>query len=211
MKEIKFSLPLEALGEAESAQLLGDFNNWDQTKAVDLIEGEEGLLQATVELEEGNTYEYRYLLSDGRWINDEAAQEYVYKEDFQIENSVITVPVEPRSKPSRAGKETKKATETKSKKGKIKTAEKESAGTKDKLTRIEGIGAKIEKLLETENILSFSDLSKTPVKKLKAILAAAGPKFNVHDPASWPKQARLAADDKWEKLAKLQETLKGGK
>ncbi len=59
--------------------------------------------------------------------------------------------------------------------------------------------------------MTFKDLSKISVKKLKGILEAAGSKFQVHDPASWPKQAKLAAAAKWEELEELQKELTGGK
>jgi len=59
--------------------------------------------------------------------------------------------------------------------------------------------------------LTYKDLSKASGKKLKAILEAAGNKFQVHDPASWPKQAKLAAAGKWEELETLQKELIAGK
>jgi predicted flap endonuclease-1-like 5' DNA nuclease len=81
----------------------------------------------------------------------------------------------------------------------------------DDLTRIEGIGKKIAELLAGEKIETFKDLSKASAKKLKGILDAAGSKFNTHNPASWPKQAKLAAAGKWEELAELQKELLAGK
>jgi hypothetical protein len=33
----------------------------------------------------------------------------------------------------------------------------------------------------------------------------------MHDPATWPKQAQLAADGQWEALETYQDELKGGK
>ena len=81
----------------------------------------------------------------------------------------------------------------------------------DDLTKIEGIGKMIAALLAAESILTFKDLSKISAKKLKGILEVAGNKFQVHDPASWPKQAKLAAADKWEELEVLQKELTGGK
>ena len=82
---------------------------------------------------------------------------------------------------------------------------------KDDLTRIEGIGKKIEALLRKSDIITYKQLSKTSIKKLKEILDAAGNKFSIHDPATWPKQAKLAATGNWDELADLQKELKGGK
>ena len=215
MKEIKFTLPVEALGSATEALLLGDFNNWNTEEASVLIIGEGGHLHTTLLLEEGKTYEYRFLLNDGRWINDWHAQSYAFKNELNVENSVIFVPVDEviiveekpvSKKPAKKAQAKSKATDAKTK----KTA-KEGAPVKDDLTKIEGIGPKIAKLLEAESIVTFKDLSKATDKKLKGILEAAGAKFKLHDPATWPKQAKLAAENKWEKLLELQAGLKAGK
>ncbi len=82
---------------------------------------------------------------------------------------------------------------------------------KDDLKKIEGIGPKIEKLLNDENVWTFSQLSKTKAKKLKSILKNAGPKFTMHDPGTWPKQAAMAEGGHWEKLRAWQNELSGGK
>lgn len=82
---------------------------------------------------------------------------------------------------------------------------------KDDLKKIEGIGPKIESLLNAEGISSFLQLSKTKADVVKAILDAAGPRFKMHNPGSWAKQAKLAANGKWEDLQKLQDELNGGK
>ncbi|HMR42490.1 MAG TPA: helix-hairpin-helix domain-containing protein, partial [Saprospiraceae bacterium] len=82
---------------------------------------------------------------------------------------------------------------------------------KDDLTKIEGIGPKIAELLNGAGIVTFDGLAKADTKTLKGVLENAGPRFKMHDPATWMEQAKLAAAAQWEKLAKLQEELKGGK
>ena len=222
MKQVTFSLPAEALGEATEAILLGDFNNWNPAEAVILSLQTDGILKADVLLEPGKTYEYRYLLNDGRWVNDGAAQAYAYKPELNIENSVITIPAdvviigetiivtEEKVKKAKAPA-TKKAAAKKAAPKKAVTKVKEAPAKKDDLTKIEGIGPKIAKLLETDGIVSFNDLSKATVKKLKAVLDTAGPKFQMHNPGSWAKQAKLAAAAKWDELQKLQGELKAGR
>lgn len=81
----------------------------------------------------------------------------------------------------------------------------------DDLKIIEGVGPKIEKLLKAAGINSFTDLANAPVAKVREILDAAGPTFNLADPDSWAKQAQLAADGKWDELKEYQEKLKGGR
>ena len=43
------------------------------------------------------------------------------------------------------------------------------------------------------------------------MLTEAGPRFKMHNPASWPNQARFAADGDWNGLIELQKVLDGGK
>ncbi|RXR19182.1 hypothetical protein EQG63_06970 [Flavobacterium amnicola] len=81
----------------------------------------------------------------------------------------------------------------------------------DDLKIVEGIGPKIEQLYHNEDIKTWKALSETPLKKSKAILAAAGDKYAVHNPGSWAKQALMAYQGKWAKLKKWQEKHKGGK
>jgi hypothetical protein len=81
----------------------------------------------------------------------------------------------------------------------------------DDITKIEGIGPKIAVLLKEKGITTFDDIANAKAKDLKVILSEAGSKFAVHDPTSWPKQAKLAAKGDWSKLAKLQAELNAGK
>ncbi len=212
-KKVTFTLPAEALGEATEAVLLGDFNNWDVNEAVGLKVQKDGTLKATVALEAGKTYEYRFLLNDGRWVNDWNAEQYVFKAGLSVDNCVITVPEAPvADAPVSGTTETKSAAAKKTtKKAAAPKAKAPAKEVKDDLTKIEGIGKKIAELLIAENIITFKDLAKATPKKLKTILEAAGSKFKVHDPTSWPMQAKLAAASKWNELDALQDELKGGK
>ena len=81
----------------------------------------------------------------------------------------------------------------------------------DDLRKVEGIGPKIAEVFNAAGIHSFAELASTSVERLKELLEAAGPHFASHDPGTWPKQARLAADGKWDELKAWQEELNGGK
>jgi predicted flap endonuclease-1-like 5' DNA nuclease len=81
----------------------------------------------------------------------------------------------------------------------------------DDLTIIEGIGPKIAELLVVGGISTFAQLAAAKPAAIKAILEAAGKRYQMHDPATWPKQATLARDGKTAELTKLQNELKGGK
>ncbi len=80
----------------------------------------------------------------------------------------------------------------------------------DDLTRIEGIGPKISGLLQQAGIPTFAQLATTPVERLEKIIADADLSA-LADPGTWPAQARLAAEEEWERLDALQEELKGGR
>jgi predicted flap endonuclease-1-like 5' DNA nuclease len=80
---------------------------------------------------------------------------------------------------------------------------------KDDLKRVEGIGPKISKLLRESGISSFPQLAATDVEHLREILNKADLPFT--DPATWPEQAKLAAQGDWKALDTLQEKLKGGR
>ncbi len=81
----------------------------------------------------------------------------------------------------------------------------------DDLKKIEGIGPKIEQLLNADGIHSYKELIASSVDRIKGILIAAGPNYAVHDPSTWAEQATFADSGKWTALDALQEELKGGK
>jgi predicted flap endonuclease-1-like 5' DNA nuclease len=79
------------------------------------------------------------------------------------------------------------------------------------LKKIEGIGPKIAELLNNSGIHSFADLADADESSLRQILDAAGSRFQMADPSSWPEQARLAAAGQWEALQTLQDQLQAGR
>ena len=94
--------------------------------------------------------------------------------------------------------------------GEVKAEAKEEAAPDD-LTKIEGIGPKVQELLNAAGISTFAGLAAKSAEELDAILDAAGSIYKAMDETSWPKQAALAAEGKWEELEKLQDELIGGK
>ena len=86
----------------------------------------------------------------------------------------------------------------------------EAPAEPDDLKKIEGIGPKLSQILIDGGIKTYVDLaSKTP-DEIRAVLQAAGPRYQMHNPLTWPDQARLAAAGKWDELTKLQDKLSGG-
>ena len=83
--------------------------------------------------------------------------------------------------------------------------------SQDDLKVVEGIGPKISGLLNDIGIMTWRQLAEAPLEKVQAMLDEAGPRYRIHNPATWSQQALLAADEKWEELEKLQDELDGGK
>lgn len=79
------------------------------------------------------------------------------------------------------------------------------------LTVIEGIGPKISSVLQEGGLPTYASVAAASAEKIKELLSAAGPQYNRHDPTTWPQQAQLAADGKWDELNKLKDELDGGK
>ncbi len=84
-------------------------------------------------------------------------------------------------------------------------------GRKDDLKKLEGIGPKIEELLNAAGIHNFDQLASLSTEHLRPILDAAGSQFKMHDPKSWPYQAELAVKGEWERLKEYQNLLISGK
>jgi large subunit ribosomal protein L27 len=80
----------------------------------------------------------------------------------------------------------------------------------DDLKKIEGIGPKIAEIFNQAGISSYAELAASPQDKLKEILTEAGSRYASRNPSTWPQQAQLAADGKWNELKELQDKLKGG-
>ena len=76
---------------------------------------------------------------------------------------------------------------------------------------VEGIGPKIEQLLNEGGINTWEELAAAEVDRLKEILDAAGSRYQIHDPSTWPAQSKFAAEGKWEELKEYQEMLIGGR
>jgi predicted flap endonuclease-1-like 5' DNA nuclease len=87
---------------------------------------------------------------------------------------------------------------------------KKSTG-KDDLKIVEGIGPKIEELCNNAGIMTFAELAASTPERIKQILEAAGPRFQMHDPTTWPKQSALARDGKFDELKKWQDELNKGR
>jgi len=87
---VTFRLPKSDVGTATKASVVGEFNEW-QIAATPMTRLKDGSFKATVDLEPGRKYQFRYLLDDDRWVNDTEAEAFAPTEFHDAENSVVRV------------------------------------------------------------------------------------------------------------------------
>jgi large subunit ribosomal protein L21 len=114
-----------------------------------------------------------------------------------------------KAAPAKAEKKAEPKAEVAAPKAEAKPAAKKAAPSKaDDLKKVEGIGPKIAETLAEAGITTFAELAKTDAAKIAEIIADVR---GNHVTDTWPAQAQLAADGKWDELKKWQDELNGGK
>ena len=81
---------------------------------------------------------------------------------------------------------------------------------KDDLIKIEGIGPAANKILSDAGITSYAQLAAMNVEAIRGVFQKAWPHFNEPSINTWPEQAALARDKKWEEFTKLSKELNKG-
>ena len=84
---VTFSLPKTGAESASAVHLVGDFNGWDKT-ANPMTRQKSGTFAASLSLERGREYQFRYLLDQQHWENDWQADKYL-RNEFGGDNSVV--------------------------------------------------------------------------------------------------------------------------
>lgn len=79
----------------------------------------------------------------------------------------------------------------------------------DDLKKIEGIGPKIADTLNEAGVSTYAQLAGMDRDAIKVILDTVST-LKSKEPKTWPQQAQLAADGKWDELKVLQDELMGG-
>ena len=59
--------------------------------------------------------------------------------------------------------------------------------------------------------VTSSGKTEVYTKLIQEVLDSGGKRYQIHDPASWPMQAKMAYKGDWKKLAKWQDEHKAGK
>jgi len=119
-----------------------------------------------------------------------------------------TKKAEPKAAAPKA--EAKKAAPKTEAKAPAKKAAPKKAAKADDLKKIEGVGPKAMEALVAAGLDTFAKVAKAKPEKLAEILTEASSRMAHLVTDTWPKQATLAADGKWDELQELQDKLDGG-
>ncbi len=84
--KVTFSLALE---NAKSVSVVGSFNGWNAKKAP-LKKLKNGTFKTVINLDSGLSHEFKYIV-DGVYVNDAAADAYVWNDFAGSENGVISL------------------------------------------------------------------------------------------------------------------------
>ncbi|WP_157207170.1 isoamylase early set domain-containing protein [Mariniflexile maritimum] len=85
--KVTFSIVAE---DAKNVSLVGSFNEWN-AKATPLKKLKNGTFKGAVDLPTSASYEFKYLIDETVYVNDEAADAYVWNTFAAADNSVVTV------------------------------------------------------------------------------------------------------------------------
>ena len=203
----KLNIPIFAMVDTNSDPRPIDFivpSNDDASKSIEII-----MTQVTNAVAEG--------LAERKSEKQGDQKEDAPKAKVKTEAAVEAPKVEAKAEQEAAVKAPKKKVEGEKaekvaeiKEEKPKKPAKASSDKADDLTKIEGIGPKAAEAIVNSGIDTYAKLAKSKADKIKEILTEASSRMAHLDPTSWPKQAKMAADGKWDELKEWQNNTKGG-
>jgi 1,4-alpha-glucan branching enzyme len=86
--KVTFAIPESRDNGVEKIQVVGEFNNWSQS-ATPMKRSRNGFYTASVDLEQGREYQFRYLIDGQRWENDPEADHWLDSPYGDARNSVV--------------------------------------------------------------------------------------------------------------------------
>ena len=86
--KVTFRIPEEIGNSTENARVVGEFNDWS-TSANPMKRLKNGSFKATLDLESGRAYQFRYLLEPNHWVSDPEADGQIPTPYGDGHNSVI--------------------------------------------------------------------------------------------------------------------------
>ncbi len=203
----KLNIPIFAMVDTNSDPRDVDFavpSNDDAGKSIEIIM--ESVTQAVAEgLEE------RKSEKTGGKDKEEAKAAKTEEAPKKEEKKAEAAPKkEEKAAEEKSAKKAEAAPKKEEKAAEEKPAKKEAKAKSDDLTKIEGIGPKAAEALVANGMKTYAELADADAEKVKEILSEASSTLAHLDPTSWPKQAKMAADGKWDELKEWQDSVKGG-
>ena len=212
----KLNIPIFAMVDTNSDPRPIDFvipSNDDASKSIEVI-----MASVTNAVAEGLAERKADKMSDNGEDEEEevTSKALVIDEDEDDDAKVVkkapkAAKAEKQPEPAKKPKEVAEvavAVKEEAKKEEAPKAEKSAAA--DDLTKVEGIGPKAAEALTTAGLEIYAKLAKASPDAIKEILTEASSRMAHLDPESWPKQAGMAAEGKWDELNEWQEKAKGG-
>lgn len=95
--KVTFELPqaeLPAEAQGESVSLVGEFNDWDPAATPMAYSIRKKAYRATLDLEPGQAYQFRYFVDNIYWCNDWRADAYI-PTGMGHDNCVVVAPAAP--------------------------------------------------------------------------------------------------------------------
>ncbi len=215
----KLNIPIFAMVDTNSDPRDVDYlipSNDDASKSINIIMTEvtnaiaEGLTERKSEKQAGNEGKQETKAEAEEAPKVAAKEEAASEEKDTAKKEVKTEAPAPVKEEVKV--EAKKEKKPAKKEAAPKKAPAKSKSTKgdDDLTKIEGVGPKAAEALSNAGLDTFAKVAKAKADKMKEILTEASSRMAHLDPTSWPKQAKMAADGKWDALKEWQDSVKGG-
>lgn len=88
--KVTFRLSKKEADGARRVAVAGDFNAWESTRTP-MKSLKSGDFTASVNLDKGRAYQYRFVIDGDRWVTDDGADKLVYCDYAQGHNAVVVV------------------------------------------------------------------------------------------------------------------------
>lgn len=85
--KVTFKLPVGTVNPESQVFIAGEFNNWD-INSLPMKKENNGEFTASVDLEKGKEFQFKYIVDGREWINETGADRFITNE-FNGENSVV--------------------------------------------------------------------------------------------------------------------------
>ena len=88
--KVTFAIPESDGNGAQRVHVVGEFNGWS-TSATPMKRSRMGVFTASVDLKQGQEYQFRYLFDDQRWDNEAEADKFAETPYGDARNSVLVI------------------------------------------------------------------------------------------------------------------------